>query len=85
MAAAVLPRPLHTIAAGPALASPAPTKPPIRACELDDGNPEQPGDDIPDDAPGQGAEDQPVVDDLRIDDAAADRVGDMQAEERRRR
>ena len=39
MAAAVVSRPGHTIAAMPALLTPAPTKPPIKACELDDGMP----------------------------------------------
>ncbi len=79
MAAAVLLRPLHTIAAGPALASPAPTNPPIRACELDEGIPASQVTTFHTMAPGQRAENQPVVDDLRVDDAGADRVGDMQA------
>src|SRR4051794_14715079 len=35
----VLMTPLHTPAAEPALAIPAPTSPPISACELDDGMP----------------------------------------------
>src|SRR6187397_2039400 len=32
-------RPVHTAAENPALAIPAPTSPPIRACELEDGIP----------------------------------------------
>src|SRR5271169_3855255 len=39
MAATVLPTPDHTTAWIPALARPAPTRPPISACELDDGIP----------------------------------------------
>src|ERR1019366_1001245 len=39
MAATVLPTPDQTTAWTPALARPAPTKPPISACELDDGIP----------------------------------------------
>ena len=39
MAAPVLMTPAHTIATPPALATPAPIRPPISACELDDGMP----------------------------------------------
>ena len=39
MPATVLDTPAHTTAAEPALAMPAPTSPPISACELDDGMP----------------------------------------------
>src|ERR1039458_5446178 len=39
MAAVVLPTPDHTMALTPALAIPAPTRPPMSACELDDGIP----------------------------------------------
>ena len=39
IAAAVLARPLQTMAGRPALATPAPTSPPISACELLDGMP----------------------------------------------
>src|SRR5262249_35053161 len=39
IAALVLARPPHTIALMPTLAVPAPTRPPIKACELDDGMP----------------------------------------------
>jgi hypothetical protein len=39
MPAAVLPRPSQTIAFSPALADPAPTRPPTRACDDDEGMP----------------------------------------------
>ena len=39
MAAAVLPSPVHTIAPSPAFAVPAPTRPPISACDELDGMP----------------------------------------------
>src|SRR3569623_881725 len=39
MAAMVLPRPDHTTEFQPALQTPAPTSPPIRACEEDEGIP----------------------------------------------
>ena len=39
IAATVLPTPDQTTAWIPALVRPAPTRPPIRACELDDGSP----------------------------------------------
>ena len=39
MAATVLVRPAQTIAPVPALATPAPTRPPIRACEDEEGMP----------------------------------------------
>src|SRR5258708_18712139 len=39
IASSVLERPLHTAADSPALALPAPTRPPISACELDEGMP----------------------------------------------
>ncbi len=39
MAAVVGARPFQTIAERPTLATPAPTRPPIKACELDDGIP----------------------------------------------
>src|SRR5690242_890624 len=39
MASSVFDNPLHTAAESPALATPAPTSPPISACELDEGMP----------------------------------------------
>src|SRR6202140_4973646 len=39
MASKVFDRPLQTAAESPALAIPAPTNPPIKACELEDGIP----------------------------------------------
>src|SRR5438034_10053880 len=39
MAAAVMPRPLHTIEPSPALVTAAPASPPINACELLEGIP----------------------------------------------
>src|ERR1700722_16008566 len=39
MAQMVLPSPDHTTACQPALATPAPTSPPIRACDEDEGMP----------------------------------------------
>src|SRR5438105_15963476 len=39
MAAAVMPRPLHTIEPSPAFVTAAPASPPIRACELLEGIP----------------------------------------------
>src|SRR3954467_4945303 len=47
MAAAVTPRPLQTIAVRPAFIIPAPANPPIKACELLEGIPQPPGEQIP--------------------------------------
>ena len=85
MPATVLDTPAHTTAAEPALAMPAPTSPPISACELDDGMPSRWVIDLPDDRAGQRAEDDAGVDDVRLDDAAADRFGDVQPEHHERR
>ena len=65
----------------PALAVPAPTRPPISACELDDGIPKPPGDDVPDDRAHQRAEHHARIDDVGGDDAGADGLRDVRAED----
>ena len=66
MASSVFDRPLQTAAEIPALAMPAPTSPPISACELRGRNAEPPGDQVPDDRADQRGEDH-----LRVDHARA--------------
>ena len=86
MAAMVLPTPDQTIAWMPALARPAPTRPPMSACELDDGMPSQLREDLPDDGAGERAEDHMGIDDIRLRRCRVPtRFGDMQAEEHERR
>ena len=63
IASSVFDSPLQTAAESPALAMPPPTSPPISACELEDGMPEPPGDQVPDDGADQRGEDH-----LRVDD-----------------
>ncbi len=73
-------RPLQTAAEMPALATPPPTSPPISACELDEGIPEAPGDQIPDDRTREGGKDHPRIDHAGFDDPGADGVRDIEAE-----
>ncbi len=79
IAAAVLSTPDQTTASTPAFAIPAPTSPPISACELDDGNPKPLRDNLPDDRPRQRTEDHARVDNIGLNNAATDGFGDMQA------
>ena len=80
IASNVFDSPLQTTAERPALAMPPPTRPPIRACELLDGIPSRPGDQVPDNGANQRSEDHLRVNHVRIDDSGADGIGDMQAE-----
>jgi len=59
---------------------PAPTNPPISACELEEWDAQPVGDDLPDDRARQRAEDYAGIDDVRLDNATADRFGDVQSE-----
>ena len=77
----VLITPDETIAAKPALAVPAPTRPPTSAWLLLDGMPRYQVIDVPQDRPGKGAENHRRVDDRRIDDPLADGLRDMKADE----
>ena len=84
MPSAVMPSPLKTTAASPALAMAAPARPPISAWLLLDGMPSAPRDDVPDDRPGQRAEDHAAVDDAGAHDARPDRLRHVQPEHRER-
>ena len=73
--------PAATSAPVPALATTAPTMPPISACDELDGMPYHQVIDVPGDRADQRAEHHVVVDDARVDDALADRGGDAQVED----
>lgn len=80
MAPTVFSRPDQTMELKPTFANPAPTSPPISACdELEECR--KSGDDVPDDGANQRREDHLRRHDGRIDDAGAERFGHMQAEE----
>ena len=80
MKAPVVSRPVQAIALTPDFVRPAPTNPPIRACELLDGMPAHQGDEIPKDGAGQGTKDHLRVHDIGRDDTNADRSRDVHAE-----
>ena len=81
MPEAVLSTPAQTMPGLPALAMPAPSRPPTSACELEDGMPPIQVTTFQTIAPMSAAEHHPGVDDARLDDALADRLGDVEAEE----
>ena len=66
MKTSVFTRPFGTSEAGPAFASAAPAKPPMRACEEEDGRPHHHVSEVPDDGPDEAGEDQDRIDDGRI-------------------
>ena len=81
MPAAVLPTPSQTIAFSPALARPAPTRPPTRAWDEDDGMPASQVTMFQTIAPISAPKISRSVTTCDRDDAGADGVGDVQAEE----
>ncbi len=80
IASSVFDSPLQTAAESPALAMPAPTSPPISACELEDGIPKPQVIRFQTMAPINAAEDHLRVDDAGLDDPGADGVGDVKPE-----
>ena len=77
----VLTTPDQTTAPMPPLVTPAPSRPPIKGVAGRGGDAEHPGEDVPDDRADQSREDHRGGDDLHVDDALADRVGDVEPEE----
>ena len=81
MAAPVLARPAQTITPTPALATPAPTSPPIRACELLDGMPKRQVITFQTDSSHERAKDHARLHDVSDDNPGADGLRHVQAEE----
>ena len=80
IASSVLDSPLQTAAEIPAFAMPAPTRPPISACELDEGIPSAQVIRFQTMAPTSAAKITVRIDHARLDDAGADGVGDVEPE-----
>ena len=71
-------RPSPRIASTPWAANAAPTTPPMRACEDDDGSPKYQVEQVPRDRADQPGEDDLQRDQVRLDDALGDRGRDLE-------
>ena len=80
IASSVFDRPVQTAAEIPAFAMPRADQPADQRVRTGRGNPERPGDQVPDDGAHQRREDHGGIDDARFDDAGADRIGDVEPE-----